>query len=209
MNCAYDRYEEYWTLFYPHLSFGADMLGLPCKIRVGGVWQEAKEVEDYVHWLCVKFCISDQIEKMSVLKLIKEGVQSAKPELTPYKFVTIGYPHDIADQEFVADVRKWQSTSWIWGSHRIQRFEFFRDSGKRHPHLHMFVYTNKKTSEIIRELSNKTKIDKNFIDVKSGRYHVHLNYINGVKSEQKHEDMQQDAITRNILLLDEVEYFGE
>jgi hypothetical protein len=36
--------------------------------------------------------------------------------------------------------------------------EFFRDNGKYHPHIHMLIYTSKKRSQIIKELSSKTKI---------------------------------------------------
>ena len=69
----------------------------------------------------------------------------------------------------------------------------------------MLIYTNKKPCQIIKELASKSNIPKNFIDVKSGRYQDHKNYIYGIKRESKQLDMDKDTIIRKQLSLEEVE----
>lgn len=125
-----------------------------------------------------------------------------------YRFVTISYPKELNPEDLVLRVRKWQSTKWSWGANRIQRFEFTGKQGY-HPHIHMMIFTSKKKSQIIKELSNKTKLESNFIDILDGRYLEHINYIKGQKQESKQAQMEADAEQRNILGLDEYEeYFS-
>lgn len=127
---------------------------------------------------------------------------------TPYKFVTLAFPPELKPNEFVERVRKFQNTKWKWGDNRIQRFEFYSKQGYN-PHLHMFIWTTKKKSQIIKELSAKTKLAPNFIDVRDGRYSVHFSYVNGDKQEAKEEYMKKDAAVRLELDLPEIEDFRE
>ena len=122
-----------------------------------------------------------------------------------YRFITIGYSNEIQPSDLISKWRIVEQSKWKWGDDRIQRFEFYRDDGKYHPHIHMLIYTNKKPSQIIKELSSKTNIPKNFIDVKSGRYVDHKNYIYGNKRESKQSDMDKDKLIRDKLDLEEVE----
>lgn len=123
-----------------------------------------------------------------------------------YRFVTVGYPNDISAEEFVKKWRDVEDSKWNWGDDRITRFEFYRENGKYHPHVHMYIYTNKKRCQIIKELSTKSGLDKNYIDVKSGRSETHMNYIKGIKREEKHGDMDRDAKVRETLGISEYEY---
>lgn len=125
---------------------------------------------------------------------------------TDYRFVTVGYPNDISPEEFVKKWRQVEESKWKWGDDRITRFEFYRENGKYHPHVHMFIYTNKKSCHIVRELALKSGLANNYIDVKSGRSETHLNYIKGIKREEKQADIDRDAKVRETLGIPEYEY---
>jgi len=123
-----------------------------------------------------------------------------------YRFITISYPKSLKPDEFVKKVRKWQDTKWKWGTSRIQRFEFNGKEGY-HPHIHMLIFTEKKKSQIIKELSSKTKLDSNFIDVLTGRFTDHMNYIKGIKQESKQQQMELDSTARLSLGIQEYEEY--
>lgn len=141
------------------------------------------------------------LRQQKIQQLMRKGNKAQ-----PYRFITISYPKEAKPEDFVRRVRKWQSTKWQWGSNRIQRFEFTGKAGY-HPHIHMMVFTDKKKSAIISELSRKVKLEKNFIDCLDGRYKEHIAYIKGQKQESKQAQMDADADQRNILGLSEYEEY--
>lgn len=186
----YRYYKEVYKVFEEHHLTTA---GCP-------VW------DDKIHPLetFIMNCVAQDliaIEKRKIL--VSDKLKSANA--ADYRFCTIGYPNTIQPSDLVSEWRIVESSKWKWGDDRIQRFEFYRDNGKYHPHIHMLIYTNKKPSQIIKELSAKTNIPKNFIDVKSGRYQQHFNYIYGNKTDKKEYDMNKDADVRKQLSLEEVE----
>lgn len=146
--------------------------------------------------LAEKHAYKEKIDKM----LYKKNVPVA------YKFITLAYPPELEPLEFVSKVREFQEKKWTWGDKRDQRFEFYSKEGYN-PHLHMFVYTNKKKSQVIKELSRKTGLAPNFIDVRDGRYKVHQDYIQGIKQTAKEKYMEQDEILRKELDLEEYEQY--
>lgn len=145
------------------------------------------------------------------LKEVKRANERIKQKLresdaAEYRFVTIGYPHENTPEQFIAKWRAVEASKWKWGDDRITRFEFYRNDGKYHPHVHMFIYTDKKKSQIVKELKSKTKLPDNFIDVKTGRLQTHMNYIKGIKQDSKQADMERDAEVREKLGMEEYEY---
>jgi hypothetical protein len=167
----------------------------------GRNWTES--IDDLVND-CVASDMSEHILRLQkIQKLTRKG-----NKIQPYQFVTLNYANEVTPAELVEKVRKWQATKWSWGSNRIQRFEFTGKKGY-HPHIHMMIFTSKKRSQIIKELSNKTKLGTNFIDVLNGRYQDHIDYIKGIKQDSKAKQMEADDAQRIILGIDEYEEFSE
>lgn len=166
-----------------------------------------EEWEQQIDTLIDKCVASDIRDKYAYQSRIsKLLIKTNTP--TPYKFVTLAYSPELKPLEFLERVRSFQQTRWKWGNNRIQRFEFYSKEGYN-PHLHMFIWTTKKKSQIIKELAKKTKLAPNFIDVRDGRYSVHFSYVNGEKQSSKEEYMKKDDEVRSELDLPEVENFRE
>ncbi len=146
--------------------------------------------------LAEKHAYNEKINKM----LFKKNVP------VPYKFITLAYSPELKPLEFVEKVREFQNKKWKWANERVQRFEFYSKEGYN-PHLHMFVWTNKKKSQIIKELSSKTGLAPNFIDVRDGRYKIHIDYVRGEKQTSKEQYMEKDKEVRTELDIEEYEEY--
>ncbi len=167
----------------------------------GRNWNDS--IDDLVNE-CVAFDMSNHILRLQKIQKLARNTN----KIQKYSFVTISYPKKVNPQELIDKVRKWQATKWKWGSNRLQRFEFTGEFGY-HPHIHMMIFTSKKRSQIIKELSSKTKLATNFIDVLDGRYQDHMDYIKGNKQDSKAKQMEADDAQRILLGIDEYEEFNE
>ena len=71
------------------------------------------------------------------------------------------------------------------------------------PHLHLMVVCNEKPNRVITTLSNHFAINRNCIECKSYKHGIlygeHLDYIEGRKTEEKEENVQQDKVERESL----------
>lgn len=183
----------YWTAQY------AEVRMHPLPPQSHEEWEQ--KVDHLVERLVVDDLQINFLRKQKISRMLRE---TATPQA--YRFITISYPKSLNPTQFVEAIRKWQSTKWKWGSQRLQRLEFTGAEGY-HPHIHMMVFTNKKPSQIVKELSSKTKLKPNFIDVLNGRYKEHLEYIKGQKRESKLAQMASDEAERNLLGLEEYEEY--
>jgi len=106
-----------------------------------------------------------------------------------HNFVTINFSINICVKDTIDRLIDWNY--FEKGDKGV--VELHTEKGK-HPHFHIISYKKRKRINLIRDISNRFSIDKNFIDVKTHAklYDKHIDYINGVKKEKKKDYVDQD-----------------
>jgi len=111
-----------------------------------------------------------------------------------HQFITVALPNTYPLAQLVNQIENDLRYDWIIGSY--VRVENFSDTGEN-LHLHILKDGQYTKSKIIRDLSRKFKIAKNFINVKSSNkeidYENRKNYIFGNKKDtDKLENVEKD-----------------
>lgn len=112
---------------------------------------------------------------------------------TPHQFITVAlpnsYPLGKLDTQLTTKINKWLADS-------LAVVEYHSKSGEN-LHIHILRQGNYSKPKIIRDLSRKFKVDRNFIDVKRSvrdvDYKNRYNYIKGIKvDDDKSEYVEKD-----------------
>ncbi|AKV62299.1 putative replication initiation protein, partial [Sicyonia brevirostris associated circular virus] len=111
-----------------------------------------------------------------------------------HQFITVALPQTYDLKKLVSQIENELRYDWIIGAY--VRVENFSDTGEN-LHLHILKDGQYTKTKIIRDLSRKFKVEKNFINVKSSNkevdYENRYNYILGNKKDAgKLENVQKD-----------------
>lgn len=115
----------------------------------------------------------------------------------PHQFITIALPIEYSINKLKNQITK-KINKWLSGSKCV--VERYSKSGDN-LHIHILKEGIYSKPKIIRDLSRKFKIDKNFVDVRSSTkkvdYDNRVKYISGNKNDEiKMEHVEKDAVWR-------------
>lgn len=136
-------------------------------------------------------------------KKFSEIIQFEKEEKCVRRFITISLSDQKIEskkqiEEYNTILRKikWiEEAEWVYE----QRGETELDIGKG-PHVHILCKAKKIPAHIIRELSQKYGVQKNFVNVKTVRNIKGIQkYMNGEKSNEKLKKVDYDKVWRENL----------
>lgn len=109
-----------------------------------------------------------------------------------HQFITIGLPNDYP----IKKIKKFIKRPYLWLEDAILSVEKYRKNGE-HLHIHILRKGYHSKTKIIRDLSTKFKVSRNYIDVRKSKssadYTNRNNYIRGIKSDnEKLECVEKD-----------------
>lgn len=121
-----------------------------------------------------------------------------------HQLITIGLPNDYD----VSQIKKYIKNPHKWLKEAMLSVERFRKNGE---HLHIHILTSKpyNKTRLIRDLSRRFKVEKNYIDVRRSNsmsdYTNRKNYIMGRKScTEKQENCDKDREWRKTVELEDI-----
>lgn len=112
---------------------------------------------------------------------------------TAHQFVTIGLPNDYN----LGKIKDYINKPHKWLSGAVLSVERFRKNGE-HLHIHILTTQPYNKHKVIRDLSRRFKVTRNYIDVRRSNstadYNNRSNYIKGNKSStEKSELVKKDV----------------
>lgn len=133
-----------------------------------------------------------------VEQLVKNG--GLKKTKKPHSLVTLSLPKEEYQKDFSDEIKKCinRNQSMMNNNDYIFNLEFYgKKSDEIHPHAHILIKGGgMDKSKIIRAFSRHFKIQKNFIDIQRSEdevlYLKRLDYIKGIKKDEKMEYVQKD-----------------
>lgn len=143
--------------------------------------------------------IASECAKKHYKLIINNGYKP--PEEIPHYIITLSFNLDkeVNEKEIVDKIKSIK----YFQDEAQGCFEYFGKDGKYHPHAHIVVkykYVNK--FNFVKPLAKKLELDKNFIDVKYNTsyttYQTRIDYISGIKSVEKQEQLELDKKHREI-----------
>ncbi len=123
----------------------------------------------------------------------------------PYLFITINAKSEITNTNFIKAIFKMLSKKWL--TSYIGAFEFYGTELDKHTHFHMLVNRKSKIpSEVIRELKrsvyqicdteNPHIFNVKYLQNEEAVLQQKVNYILGIKKEEKNESVELNSISR-------------
>lgn len=147
----------------------------------------------------VKNQFKNHVIHRSKIKDMKDEVYFDLKGIKKHMFITISLPKKMYDYKALPELISNFQNDYMEGSYFC--IEFAGKEMQFHPHIHMIIPRLVDRTRLIRDLSTKFNIGKNFVDIgirDHSLYSTRLDYIKGNKCQNKMEQVEEDKCQRKI-----------